>query len=51
MALATLHILILVWYCAHWSYILVMHVSSTPRYDAERFMWSEDIMRLDTVLM
>ena len=51
MALAPLHVIVLVWYCMLWSYILVLHVSSTPRYDAERFVWSEDIMRFDTVLM
>ena len=33
------------------SYIIVLHVLSTPRYDAERLVWSEDIMRVDTVLM
>ena len=51
MALAPLHVIVLVWYRLLWSYILVLHVSSTPRYDAERFVWSEDSMLFDTVLL
>ena len=51
MALAPLHVIVLVWYCMIWYYTLVLHVLSTPRYDTERFVWSEDIMRFDAVLM
>ena len=51
MALEPLRDIVLVWYCMLWSYILVLHVLSTPRCDTERFVWSEDIVRFDTVLM
>ena len=51
MALAPLHVRVLVWYCTLWSYIIVVHVLSTPRYDAELCVRSEDIMHFDTVLM
>ena len=50
-AVALLHVIVRVWYCMLWYYILVLHVLSTPKYDTERLVWSEDIMRFDTVLM
>ena len=49
MASAPLHVIVLVWYCTLWSYILVLHELSTPRYDTERLVWSEDIKRFDIV--
>ena len=51
MALAPLNLIFLMWLCMIWSYSLVLRVLSTPRYDAERLVWSEDIMRFDTVLI
>ena len=45
-AVAPLHVIVLMRSCMIWSYILVLHVLSTPRYDAERLVWSEDIMLL-----
>ena len=46
-----MHVIVLMWYCTLWSYILEFHVLSTPRYDAERLVWSEDMLRFDTVSM
>ena len=53
MALAALHVIVLVWWCMVWYYIIrvsVMHVLNTPRFDTERQEWSEDTMRFDTVV-
>ena len=50
MALAPLHVIVLVWYCMLWYYIIVLHVLSTPKYDTDRLEWNEDNMRFDTAM-
>ena len=51
MALAPLHVIALVWYCILWSYIIMLHVFSTARYDDRLLAWTRLGRPFDTVLM
>ena len=48
-ALASLHAIVLVWYCMLWSYIIMLHVFSAARYDDRLLAWTRLERPIDTL--